>query len=128
MLDKLDLNSSMLLEPITCAGNLFQIIIFDGKNNYLDGLLNTHTTTKNTTVTYTRVAIQKCISQTVQRAFERRKAGYRKDIKWKYNSSKNAINRKEIRSYLYNKQLLSHCMLHNRIPDYTFYLNLPFRE
>ena len=48
LLDKLDLNSSMLLEPITCAGNLFQIIIFHGKNNYLDGFLNTHTTTKNT--------------------------------------------------------------------------------
>ena len=57
----------MLLEPITCAGNLFQIIIFDGKNNCLDGFLNTHTaTTKYTeynTVTYTRVALQKCIIQ-----------------------------------------------------------------
>ena len=38
--------------------------------------------------------------KTVQRTFERRKAEYRKDIKWKYNSSKNAINRKEIAEYL----------------------------
>ena len=38
--------------------------------------------------------------KTVQRTFERGKAGYRKDIKWKYNSSKNAINRKEIAEYL----------------------------
>ena len=38
----------MLLEPITCAGKLFQIIIADGKNNCLDGFLNIHTTTKNT--------------------------------------------------------------------------------
>ena len=33
---------------------------------------------------------------------------YREDIKWKYNSSKNAINRKEIAEYL-------HCIKHTTI-------------
>ena len=44
----------------------WQGVIADGKNNCLDGFLNIHTTTKNTeynAVTYTRVALQKCISQ-----------------------------------------------------------------
>ena len=31
--------------------------------------------------------------KTVQITFERGKMGYRKDIKWKYNFSKNATNR-----------------------------------
>ena len=56
----------MLLEPITCAVKLIQILIASGKNNCLDGFLNIHTTTKNTeynAVTYTKVTIQqKCIS------------------------------------------------------------------
>ena len=39
--------------------------------------------------------------KTVQRTFERGTVEYRKDIKWKYNFSKNAINRKEIITHNY---------------------------
>ena len=39
--------------------------------------------------------------KTVQRTFEKGTARYRKDIKRKYNFSKNTINRKEIPSYIY---------------------------
>ena len=67
----------MLLEPIKCAGKLFQIIIVVGKNSCLDGFLNIHRTTiKNTeynAVTCTRVALQNVLVKTVQRTFERGK-------------------------------------------------------